>query len=130
MAIRVLMTQDFKNNVPAELRRQLIDTFKEYKSTGVLPKDWGRDVAYDLIASIAATGLRHIHIKDKTSKHWNFRTLQFNKTSNTALVYCQGYFDKDVYLFIAFSANAHEMASNSLYLMALGDIADVFRSKF
>lgn len=129
MAVRVFTTPAFRALDPV-LRKRLSDEFRVYVESGELPISFGRDEPYDLIPSIRATGLRHIHIRDKTSKRWHLRTMQFNRKSDTALVYCQGYKNPDHYLLIAFFENAHVVARDLLYIMKLGDIADDFRNKF
>jgi len=131
MSVRVFTCAEFRNNLDEATAQNIVKIFKEYKTTGIIPKNFGRDVAYDLVKSIQATGLRHIHVRDSTSTHWNLRTVQFHKTSDTALVYCQGNLDKNTYLLIAFFENAHKIArEDMLYLMKLGDKAEEFRSKY
>lgn len=131
MTVKVFLCAEFRKSLDDVRITQLVELFKQYKTSGIPPASWGRDEPYDLVASIKATGLAHIHLKDSTSKHWHLNTMQFNKKSNTALVYCQGYYDKNKYLLIAFFENAHEIArENLLYMMKLGDTAEDFRNKY
>ena len=104
------------------LRQSLLDDFKIYKSTGKLPDYFGRDTAYDRPEEIQGSGLWHIHLalgKDKFSappKSTNLndqQTIQWYRTSDTALVYAKGLIDENSYSLIAvFTPSAHNKASD------------------
>jgi mRNA interferase YafO len=73
----------------------------------------------------------HIHVQDKTSRGWSLKKVSFYNTSNTALIYCEGFFNKNNFLLLAFLNDAHGVyVRNPQYLLELSDIADRFRDKF
>lgn len=109
---------------------ELAANFKQYKSTGDLPDIFGRDVPYDHELTpqlILQEEVQHLHLKEEESD-WTVRTIQFNRTSDSHLVYCQGFTNPDSYLFIVlFSQNAHEEARNRNIMALIGDTAERFR---
>lgn len=66
MEIKVFSHKHFIEQCPSGLYKEIVRSFIEYKTTGVHPKNFGRDTAYDRPPSVLGAGLRHIHIKDKT----------------------------------------------------------------
>ncbi len=128
--VRVFSYQPFKDSISTELYNKLKEKFVHYKTTGVQPNDFGRDTTFDFPAQLKSSGLRHIHIKDKTSKRWNLQKFAFDKTSNTALIYSSNYFNPNIYLLIGLLENAHQVYENNLlYLLELSDIADKFSNR-
>lgn len=92
---------------------------------------FGRDTTYDFPSKVKEAGMYHIHIKDSSSKRWELKKISFDKTSNTALIYCDGFFNKSCFLLLGFIENAHQLyRSKPLYLMELSDTAERFREKF
>jgi len=131
MDVRVFVSEEMKSSAPKALLKKIVEDFKIYKGKGNIPVNFGRDVPYDFPFSVNQAGLEHIHLKDKTSKKWNLKTISFNKTSNTALIYCQGSIQKNCYFLISILENAHESyCSNPLYLINLAEKAEIFREKF
>ena len=131
MEVKVFLSSEFKESCPEEKVVALANAFKEYKKTGIRPADFGRDATYDFPSSVKQAGMSHIHLKDSSSKRWTLRTIDYNKTSNTALIYCQGFFDKNKYLLLGFLERAHETyKENSSYLPQLAEIAEQFRTRF
>lgn len=105
--------------------------FVKYKTTGEADPSFGRDVPFEFPSHIANSGLHHIHIKDKTSENWHLKKIQLHKTSDTALIYCEGFYDKSNYLLLGFLENAHDTyRRNRDYLRNLALIADKFRDKY
>jgi len=131
MDVRVFLSERMKKSCPPELLQKLVSDFKEYKTTGVLPSDFGRDVPYEFPFTVRESGLQHVHIRDSSSKRWKLQKLSFYKTSDTALIYCQGDIHKHCYLMIAFLENAHQTyRAMPLYLTELAEVAEAFRTKF
>lgn len=131
MKIRIFCHANFRKNCSDELINKLIADFREYKSGNSQPVDLGRDVPFDLSRYTLDAGLRHIHIKDATSKHWHLKKITFHKTSDTALIYCEGSRHPDCFLLIAFVRNAHQYyREEKLALLAMADIAEDFRKSF
>ncbi|WP_215396791.1 type II toxin-antitoxin system YafO family toxin [Rheinheimera oceanensis] len=128
--VKVFAYKPFKDSIPAEIYQALKNKFIHYKSTGETPTDFGRDTTFDFPAQLKSSGLRHIHIKDNTSKRWNLKKFAFDKTSNTALIYCSNYFNPNCYLLIGLLENAHQVYENNvLYLLEMSDIADRFSNR-
>lgn len=131
MSVRVFVHERLKRTSPSHVLSKLIDDFKIYKATGKLPELFGRDVPYDFPFAVKEAGLQHIHVKDATSKNWTIQKISFSKTSDTALIYCQGAIHSDCFLLIAILENAHQTyRTMPLYLLELADIAEKFRESF
>ncbi len=128
---RVFTRSHFVESCDPEQLILLKEMFVKYKKTGVVDPSFGRDVPFEFPSSIANSGLKHIHIKDKTSQNWHLKKIQFHKTSDTALIYCEGFYDKSCFLLLGFIENAHETYRlNRDYLRNLAKIADKFRDKY
>ena len=107
--------------------------FRHYKATGELPDTFGRDELFDHPYTpqlLRQEEVRHIHLQHP-SQNWQLNTVQFNRTSDIHLIYCQGYFHPDHYLLIAIlKPNAHELERNSNVMRKLGIAAESFRQKY
>jgi mRNA interferase YafO len=131
MDVKVFVSSELRNSIEKDKLALLVARFKEYKRTGVPHETFGRDTTYDFPAKIKQAGMSHIHIKDKTSKGWHLKKISFHKTSDTALIYCEGFFNKKCFLILGFIENAHTIyQTKPLYLLELSDIADRFRERF
>lgn len=102
------------------LETAILEDFKSYKETGKLPDYFGRDTAYDRPDDIQDSGLWHIHLslgddkfKAQARGLQDQKTIQWNRTSDTALVYARGLIDENSYSLIAvFTPPAHNKAQN------------------
>lgn len=131
MEVRVFVSEEMKSNSPKALLKKIVDDFKLYKNGTSVPVNFGRDVPYDYPFSVRESGLEHIHLKDSTSKSWHLKKISFNKTSDTALIYCQGSVHKNCYFLISILEGAHETYRvKPQYLEFLAERAEVFREKF
>ncbi|EGU57652.1 putative toxin YafO [Vibrio nigripulchritudo ATCC 27043] len=128
--VKIFAYKAFKDSIPEEVYDAVKKKFRDYKSKGIVPNDFGRDTTFDFPEQLRQSGLKHIHIKDKTSKRWNLKKYAFDKTSNTALIYCSNYFNPNYYLLIGLIENAHQVYKEDLlYLLELSDIADRFSNR-
>ncbi len=121
------------------LEASLLEDFKNYKETGTLPHYFGRDTAYDRPDDIQGSGLWHIHLaingddfktppNNDNSK--DQKTLQWFRTSDTALVYARGLLDENSYSLIAvFTPPAHRKASDEDRMRKLAKFARDFSSR-
>ena len=111
----------------------LKDDFKRYKETGILPSNFGRDAQYnhmDTMSIVKQEQIAHVHL-DEPDNSWSIKSVQFNRTSDTHLVYCQGFYQENCYLLMALlSPNAHEQAWNRNIMHNLGKMAEKFRNKY
>lgn len=122
------------------LKQSLLDDFAAYKSTGELPDYFGRDTRYDRPADIIDAELMHLHLKlgkndfDLPPKQANLsdtQTIQWYRTSNTALVYSQNLLDENSYSLIAlFHPVAHMSANNDDRMRVLAQYSRDFRLSF
>ncbi len=68
----------------------LKEDFKQYKESGIIPSNFGRDAAYNhpnTLPSVRQEEVYHVHLEE-AGYPWNVRAVQFYKTSDTHLVYC------------------------------------------
>ena len=131
MEVKVFLSASFKDSCPEEKLSVLVERFRQYKKTGISHATFGRDTTYDFPSSVKEAGMSHIHLKDSTSKGWSLKKISYNKTSDTALIYCEGFFHKNYYLLLGFLENAHSAyIQRPQYLLDLAEIAEQFRTKF
>lgn len=131
MDVRVFVSEGMKNSTSKEFLKTVVTDFKQYKSGEARPANFGRDETYTFPFSVKAAELEHIHLKDDKSKKWNLKKISFNKTSDTALIYCQGNTLKSCYYLISILENAHATyRTKPSYLLGLAELAEVFREKF
>lgn len=112
---------------------QLVDDFKQYKMTGIPPEYFGRDVPYDhpnTLPSVLAEEIQHLHL-GSDDEPLPLRNIQFHRTSDVHLVYCQGAIHSDCFLLMAIlRPNAHEQANNRDVMFKLAKMAENFRSHY
>lgn len=130
------MIRIFRSTVIQKLLQEqdlddLTNDFRKYKESGLCPDYFGRDVAYDhphTPSLILQEDVRHIHLAQHGT--WVVRLMQFNRTSDRHLVYCQGAINTDCYLLITLlSPDAQEQAKISDVMRKIGEQAEVFRMK-
>lgn len=131
--VTVFIQNAFKDSLTTTEFNNLKADFKSYKEEGLLPDTFGRDVLYDHPSNfslVKETNLSHIHIKDGNT-NWHVGTLQFSRTSDSHLIYCQGFYQPDNYLLMAMLApNAHEQAFDNSIMYNLALMADKFRDQY
>lgn len=107
--------------------------FRAYKSEHRTPETFGRDERYDhphTLPVIKAEEVRHIHLADADTL-WQHARLQYNKTSDSHLVYCRGFHNNNCYLLMAvLSPDAHQQAKDNACMYNLGKMAETFRQRF
>lgn len=128
MAVRVFTSQIIREGLPDSELQLLVSKFKIYKETGETQNYFGRDVSFNRPEAIKTAGLMHVHLNDR--KSWGVRLLQFDRTSDTHIVYCQGYFNPSCYLLITLLNGAHAKYRDNLLMLSLADVASGFRDKY
>ena len=132
------MIRVFKSDIIRELLseddlKNLDDEFKTYKELGDLPDTFGRDVLYDhpnTLPSVLQEEISHIHLNDGETP-WPFYKMQFQRTSDTHLVYCKASMEDDCYLLMTIlKPNAHELSKGRDLMWKLASMAEKFRNKF
>jgi mRNA interferase YafO len=110
----------------------LVTAFRAYKEGKSQPANFGRDVPYVSYPARLDSGLHHLHLRDATSKKWDLKFIRVHdKTSDTCLVYCTGFWDENCYMLIDVMVNAHAQYTGSQQrLRNLLKIAEQFREKF
>ncbi len=74
--------------------------------------------------------MAHIHLQEPEHP-WPLQLLQFSRTSDIHLVYCQGFYNTSVYLLMAIlSPDAHAQALNNSIMYKLGKMAENFRDQY
>ncbi len=133
MPCKIFVDAAFRSAIASDKLAGLVKLFRQYKDTGVAPPIFGRDAPYDFPPTIARSGLAHIHIKDqKASKNWSLHRVRLHlKTSDTALIYCSGYFHNDHYLLLDLLENAHSYYKPpQFHMLTLAELAEKFREKY
>ncbi len=120
------------------LEKSLLDDFTAYKATGQLPSYFGRDTDYARPADIIGSGLMHIHLGlhgkklvTPQGKPIDSNTSQWNRTSDSALLYAQNLVDENCYSLVAlFDPGAHAKARDEERMRLLASYASEFRNEF
>lgn len=130
--IRVFKSSAVRELLDPDDLTSLVKDFRKYKEEGMQPDTFGRDALYDhphSLPSIRQEEVRHIHLQDGSSQ-WCVRTIQYYRTSDTRLVYCQGAMYDDRFLLITLlKPDAHDQARNNDIMMAVATQAARFREK-
>ncbi|MGB0948362.1 MAG: type II toxin-antitoxin system YafO family toxin [Pseudoalteromonas marina] len=130
---RVFKSKQIIQTLTAQELENLVNDFKAYKSGEYTPDLFGRDVLYDHMDTpplVKQEEVQHIHLLDKDHTY-PFHAIQFSKTSDTHLVYCQGFANPNCYLLMAIlSPNAHDLAKSPQVMHQLGIMAEAFRLKY
>ncbi|CAG9001792.1 MAG: mRNA interferase toxin YafO [Candidatus Celerinatantimonas neptuna] len=117
----------------ADELNQLVNDFRLYKGSHLLPATFGRDVFYDHLNTLNILKIeevKHIHLASQETP-WKPKTEQYNKTSDHHLVYCQGTSNPMNYLLMAIlRPDAHQQSRNRNIMYNLGTMAEQFRLKF
>ena len=128
--LRVFVGKAIRDSLTQTERDGLVADFKRYKSTGELPDTFGRDVPYDhahTLPAVRAEELMHLHLAE--NEPWPLSTVQFYRTSDKHLVYCQGYTDHNCYALMAFlEPEAHSKAWDRDLMLRLAASAQAFRN--
>jgi len=131
--IRVFKSSIIRKTLTEDEQLGLVNDFKGYKLTGIAPDNFGRDVLYDHpnnLPIVLAERIKHIHLGG-IDNPLPSNVIQFYKTSDIHLVYCQGVISDNCYLLMAIlSPNAHEQARTRDIMYKLGIMAEKFRSQF
>lgn len=111
----------------------LVTDFKNYKSKGIVPIHFGRDVPYDhphTLPIVQTEQVQHIHLGSE-DKPLPLKKVHFHRTSDTHLVYCPAALTDECYLLMAIlSPNGHQQAKSRDIMYKLGKMAELFRGKF
>ncbi|WP_338849212.1 type II toxin-antitoxin system YafO family toxin [Massilia sp. W12] len=132
MEVKVFSHQRFRDTCDPELLKDITARFIAYKRHGIRHETFGDDRPYFRPESIRDTDLRHIHIRDASSKNWDLRYIRLeDKTSDTALIYTRGYLNPGYYLLISFLKDAHRhYGGTEQYIRAMAEIARKFRDRY
>lgn len=111
----------------------LVNDFVSYKSTGVVPDNFGRNVPYDhphTLPIVKSEELQHIHLGSEDTP-FALNKIQFHRTSDIHLVYCQGISSESNYLLMTILApDGHEQAKSRNIMYKLGRMAELFRNQY
>jgi len=114
-----------------DLKQSLLDDFQAYKATNELPHYFGRDTDYERPVEIVGSGLMHIHLGLHEKKLITPQgqpvvesTPQWDRTSDSALLYAQNLYDENQYPL------AHRKAQDYERMRLLASYASEFRNRF
>lgn len=126
-----LIEKQFHEQGEAEALEALILDFEDYKRTGDVPRHFGRDVPYDHPSTpptVRFEQVKHLHLVDGANP--SLHTVQFRRTSDVHLVYCQGAMNDDCYLLITIlTPDGHAKARDRNIMSNIGMIAEKFREE-
>ena len=129
MSVRVFVLQALKDSLTPDEEAALVSDFRTYKSTGALPDSFGRDVPYHFPKEAVDEKLFHLHLND--GDPWPIHAIQYSRTSDSHLVYCEGHDNPDAYALIAIlSPDAHDQANNIDAMKTLAKKAETFRQHY
>lgn len=132
MSVRVFTSKLIRQALSEQELKDLKDDFKTYKSGDGIPKTFGRDALYDhphTYPLARQEEIQHIHLAD--SSYWPVHALQFQRTSDEHLVYCQGIRDENCYLLIqVLRPDAHNQARNNNVMHMIATEAGRFRDRY
>lgn len=127
--IRIFKSKLIRETIDESELTQLETDFRRYKQEGVLPDLFGRDVPYDhpnTLPILKQEEVKHLHLLEQP-----IRKLQFYRTSDSHLVYCGGFNNPDIYLFMALlRPDAHQQARQNEAMYQLGVMAQNFRKRY
>lgn len=138
MAITVFVHDLLRKAEESQGRMDELDAlakeFAAYKRTGRLPVTFGRDFPYEWPSSAVDAELKHLHLHDASVNGSWLKMVQYRRTSDTCLIYCQGSRQIDHYLLIALlrytgdrATGAHARQRKVTFMMELAEIAEKFR---
>lgn len=132
MGVKLFTSKLLKEQLSESELITLVEKFRAYKDNGEHNTFFGRDADYNRPNSVRAAGLWHVHLADAESGQFKLRIAKFHRKSNTALVYCHGFYSENNMLLISVLQNAHELYSLHPHSWhpALVKIADGFRCKY
>lgn len=125
MEIRVFTSQIVREGITDSELQLIVSKFKE---SGDEQNYFGRDVSFNRPEVVKSAGLMHVHLNDR--KSWGIRLLQFDRTSDTHIVYCQGYFNPSCYLLVTLLKGAHAKYRDNMLMLGLAEVAASFRDKY
>ncbi|GHB73189.1 mRNA interferase YafO [Psychrosphaera saromensis] len=131
--MRVFKSRLIQSVLSTDELESLVKDFKSYKSTGVVPYNFGRDVPYDhpnTMPIVKSEDVQHIHLGSDDNP-LPLHKIQFHRTSDIHLVYCQGASsDVDYLLMTILSPDGHAQARSRDIMYKLGLMAKLFRDKY
>lgn len=131
--IRVFKSRIIRELLSDEELDGLVSDFKQYKGYGLLPKNFGRNVPYNhsnTLPLVKAEQVQHIHLGNEDVP-LPINKIQFYRTSDVHLVYCQSALNDDHYLLMTIlSPDAHEQARTRDIMYKLGKMAEAFRNQY
>ncbi len=128
MGVRVFTSKLLREGMDETELQLIVSKFKSYKENGDSQNYFGRDVSFNRPESVRSAGLMHVHLNE--GRPWAVRLLQFDRTSDTHIVYCQGYFQTNCFLLITLLQGAHAKYRDNLLMLGLVDIASDFRDRY
>lgn len=131
--VRIYLSRFLQSMSEDESIKDICAGFKSYKTTQNPGTLFGRDASLDRPSCAKLSGLQHVHILDEmesfSSKNIKVVRLedQYDRTSDSFLIYCQGINDRRNYLLIDIIwFDAHETTRDYLRVIQYADEAERF----
>lgn len=128
MEVRIFTSPIMREGIVDSELQLIVSKFKKYKETGNTQDYFGRDVSFNRPEAVRSAGLMHAHLND--GKSWGVKLLQFDRTSDTHIVYCQGFFNTNCYLLITLLKGAHAKYRDNMLMLSLAEVAASFRDRY
>lgn len=123
-SVKVFKTQMALWDDPAI--KPIVEQFKQYKSECHAPVTFGRDAPLVRPSDAKFAGIHHLHLGN-----FNAINRQYNRTSDTWLIYATGFINLDHFLLIdILTPDAHERAESIDLMLEYVELAVKFREQF
>ncbi len=113
--------------------KDIVEEFKVYKETGSPGLTFGRDAEMLRPSSAVFAEVSHVHLLDGTPNYLQGLQIrpQYNRTSDSFLIYCPGFVTVDCYLLIdVLWDDAHAKIENLDLMEEYAKIAERFRKRY
>lgn len=128
--IRIFMTQTMHDAKRQNIRIQkIVDEFIIYKETKRPGKIFGRDADFYKPSDAVDVELHHLHLLDITTTNYHKQRMldQYQRTSDSFLIYCPGFIETNYLLIDIIWQNAHNKINNNDIMLNYSKIAERFR---
>ncbi len=132
MGVKIFTSDFIRNQLPETELKALIKAFRAYQDSGDVGDMFGPDYPYVKPPSVVSAGLQHVHVPDSTARPFSIRMAQFKRRSDTALVYCTGFFKEDHVFLIGILHKAHDAYQHRphSWYVPFVKMAEYFREKY
>ena len=141
--MKIFTTERIARHLDSEQLSRLVIEFKKYQNSSEAGEYFGRDASLDRPQSAKFAELQHIHthpnfltglpvnMQTNQLRTWRIHGRQYDKRSDSWLIYCHGVRMQDNILLLAFlKDDAHSRANQVSFIGQLADEAEAWRAKY